>query len=102
MRRAHCSRRHARCALKRCRPPMRSALPPFTDHFAAMAAAYDVVLSDVWGVVHNGVAATPEACDALTRFRKQGGSVVLITNAPRPGELVARSTLDRLGVPRAA
>jgi HAD superfamily hydrolase (TIGR01459 family) len=81
---------------------MPSALPPFTDHFASVAAGYDVLLSDVWGVVHNGVAAAPEACDALTRFREQGGSVVLITNAPRPGEVVARFTLDRLGVPRAA
>jgi HAD superfamily hydrolase (TIGR01459 family) len=78
------------------------ALPPIIGHFAPFAAAYDVVLSDVWGVVHNGVAATPEACDALARFRAMGGTVVLITNAPRPGEVVARFTLDRLGVPRAA
>src|SRR5262249_32623103 len=65
-------------------------------------ADYDVVLCDVWGVVHNGVAATREAGDALRRFRDGGGTVVLITNAPRPGEVVARLTLDRLGVPRAA
>ena len=77
-------------------------LPPFTSHFATLARGYDVALCDVWGVVHNGAAATSEACDALARFRKQGGTVVLITNAPRPGEIVARTTLDRLGVPRAA
>jgi HAD superfamily hydrolase (TIGR01459 family) len=76
--------------------------PPFTRHFAPLAAGYDAVLSDVWGVVHNGVAAAPEACDALTRYRERGGTVVLITNAPRPGDVVARSTLDRLGVPRTA
>src|SRR5712692_10053219 len=70
--------------------------------FATLASGYDVVLCDVWGVVHNGVAATPEACDALARCRGGGGTVVLITNAPRPGEVVARLTLDRLGVPRAA
>src|SRR5712691_4265396 len=70
--------------------------------FATLASGYDVVLCDVWGVVHNGVAATPEACDALARFRGGGGTVVLVTNAPRPGEVVARLTLDRLGVPRAA
>jgi HAD superfamily hydrolase (TIGR01459 family) len=81
---------------------MSPALPPFTRHFAVLAAAYDTVLSDVWGVVHNGIAAAPGACEALARFRRQGGTVVLITNAPRPGEVVARSTLDRLGVPRAA
>ena len=78
------------------------SLPPIIDHFAPLAGGYDVVLSDVWGVVHNGVAATLEACHALERFRANGGTVVLITNAPRPGEVVARTMLDRLGVPRAA
>lgn len=75
--------------------------PPFTSHFAALAGDYDAVLSDVWGVVHNGIAATVEACDALTRFRARGGTVVLITNAPRPGANV-RQILDRLKVPHAA
>jgi HAD superfamily hydrolase (TIGR01459 family) len=78
---------------------MRSPAPAFVDHFSTLAHAYDVVLSDVWGVVHNGVAATPEACDALTRFRAGGGTVVLITNAPRPGAVVTKF-LDRLEVPR--
>src|SRR5262245_9751864 len=77
---------------------MSVALPPFIGHFAPFAAAYDVVLSDVWGVVHNGVAATPESCDALAHFRAGGGTVVLITNAPRPGEFVQRF-IERLGVP---
>jgi HAD superfamily hydrolase (TIGR01459 family) len=81
---------------------MVSPRPPFTRHFAALAPAYDIVLSDVWGVVHNGVEAAPAACDALARFRASGGTVVLITNAPRPGEVVARGILDRLGVPRTA
>lgn len=77
------------------------AAPALTEHFASLAAGYDAVLSDVWGVVHNGVAATGPACDALIRFRKQGGTVVLITNAPRPGEVVTRF-LDKLSVPREA
>jgi HAD superfamily hydrolase (TIGR01459 family) len=81
---------------------MSVALPALASHFAPLAADYDAVLSDVWGVVHNGVAAAPEACAALARFRERGGTVVLITNAPRPGEVVARTTLDRLGVPHAA
>jgi HAD superfamily hydrolase (TIGR01459 family) len=81
---------------------MSVVLPPFIAHFATLAGDYDVALCDVWGVVHNGVVAAPEACDALTRFRERGGTVVLITNAPRPGERVARTILDRLGVPRAA
>ena len=74
--------------------------PPLTAHFAPLATGYDVVLSDVWGVVHNGAVAFAEACDALARFREGGGTVVLITNAPRPGDTVARLTLDPFGVSR--
>jgi HAD superfamily hydrolase (TIGR01459 family) len=75
--------------------------PPFTPHFSTLAGAYDVVLCDVWGVVHNSVVAFGDACTALTRFRAQGGTVVLITNAPRPAEVVM-ALLDGLEVPRAA
>lgn len=71
----------------------------FTDNFSALAPDYDVVLSDVWGVVHNGVAAFPAACEALTRFRDKGGTVVLITNAPRPNGVVA-SQIAQFGAPR--
>jgi HAD superfamily hydrolase (TIGR01459 family) len=67
-------------------------------HFSDLAADYDVVLSDVWGVVHNGVEAFPAACDALIRFRAAGGKVVLITNSPRPTESVIRQ-LGHLRVP---
>jgi HAD superfamily hydrolase (TIGR01459 family) len=77
------------------------ASPAFSERFSALAAGYDAVLSDVWGVIHNGVAAFPEACDALARFRAGGGRVVLITNAPRPGAVVVK-LLDRLAVPREA
>jgi HAD superfamily hydrolase (TIGR01459 family) len=71
--------------------------PTLIEGFSALASDYDAVLCDVWGVVHNGVAATVPAGEALTRFREQGGTVVLISNAPRPGNWVIHS-LDRLGV----
>jgi HAD superfamily hydrolase (TIGR01459 family) len=82
-------------------PGMSGAFPPITTHFAMLAGGYDVVLSDVWGVVHNGLNAFPQACDALARFRANGGQVVLITNAPRPNEAV-RAQIDGFGVPRTA
>jgi HAD superfamily hydrolase (TIGR01459 family) len=78
-----------------------SALPPIVPHFSALADDYDVLLSDVWGVVHNGVRSFPEPCDALMRARARGMTVVLITNAPRPSDVVARQ-LDALRVPREA
>ena len=76
-------------------------MPEIIERFAPLAHDYDVLLCDVWGVVHNGVAAFPEACDALMRFRAGGGTVILITNAPRPAAAVGR-ILDRLAVPREA
>jgi HAD superfamily hydrolase (TIGR01459 family) len=68
---------------------------------SSLAARYDAVLSDVWGVLHNGLAAHPSACDALVKFREEGKHVVLITNAPRPSAPII-AMLDRLGVPREA
>ncbi|MEA2760319.1 MAG: hypothetical protein QOH65_2932 [Methylobacteriaceae bacterium] len=63
-----------------------------------IAARYDVVLCDVWGVVHNGMEHYTEAVGALARFREGGGTVVLITNAPRPASGIRRM-LERLRVP---
>ncbi|KAB2855873.1 MAG: TIGR01459 family HAD-type hydrolase, partial [Bauldia sp.] len=62
---------------------------------------YEAVLSDVWGVVHNGVAAHPTAVAALAAYRAAGGKVVLITNAPRPSSAIV-PFLDQLGVSRDA
>jgi HAD superfamily hydrolase (TIGR01459 family) len=63
-----------------------------------LASSYDTIFCDVWGVVHDGCAAFPDACDALARFRAQGGTVVLLTNAPRPRKPVL-AQLARLGAP---
>jgi HAD superfamily hydrolase (TIGR01459 family) len=78
---------------------MSAALPPLIPHFSTLAPGYDVLLCDVWGVVHNGLAAFAHASDALMRARAQRTTVVFITNAPRPSEVVARQ-LDKLHVPR--
>ena len=47
---------------------------------------YKGILSDVWGVLHNGVAVYPEAAKALAEYRATGGHVVMITNSPRPAQ----------------
>jgi HAD superfamily hydrolase (TIGR01459 family) len=71
------------------------------DRFAPIARNYDVALCDVWGVLHDGVTAHLDAADALTRFRADGGAVVLVSNAPRASEWVVEN-LDEKGVPRSA
>lgn len=72
--------------------------PAMIESLDAVAAPYQTILSDVWGVVHNGVRAFPQATAALSRMRAQGKAVVLITNAPRPHEHVEEQ-LRLLGVP---
>ena len=69
----------------------------FIENLRELVAGVDVVLSDIWGVVHNGLESFPEACEALHSFRNQGGTVILITNAPRPADSVQRQ-LRKLGV----
>ena len=74
---------------------------PVLDSVAALAAGYDAWLCDIWGVMHNGLDAFASAADACARFREAGGTVVLISNAPRPSGPVQRQ-LDRIGVPAGA
>ena len=69
----------------------------FAERLRDFVGDVDVLLSDIWGVVHNGLVAFPEACEALHGFREQGGTVILITNAPRPADSVQRQ-LRKLGV----
>ncbi|HTV33525.1 MAG TPA: TIGR01459 family HAD-type hydrolase [Methylocella sp.] len=68
---------------------------------AEVASQYDALFCDVWGVLHNGQAAFPQAIEALSRFRGQGKTVVLLTNAPVPSRLVEMQ-FGRLGVPAMA
>ena len=79
-------------------------LPHPLPHLAAVAGDYDILLCDVWGVIHNGRESWPDACEALARFNREPGPngprhVVLISNSPRPASDVV-AQLDALGVPR--
>lgn len=73
--------------------------PRILTRLDEVSAAYDALLCDVWGVLHNGVAPFADAVSALQGFRATGGKVVLITNAPRPSAVI-EDQLDGLGVPR--
>src|ERR1700744_2810050 len=69
----------------------------FAERLRDLVGGVDVLLRDIWGVGANGLMSFPEACEALHNFRKQGGTVILITNAPRPADSVQRQ-LRKLGV----
>ena len=79
---------------------------PTLRGLSAVAGRYDLILCDVWGVLHDGTRAHVQAGEALIRFRALSGDgrarrVVLVSNAPRPAAGV-RAILDGFGVPRAA
>ncbi|QGX97398.1 TIGR01459 family HAD-type hydrolase [Roseovarius faecimaris] len=65
---------------------------------ADISSRYDVLLVDLWGCVHNGVRAYPEAVAALQAYRAGGGLSVLLTNSPKPRTGV-EAQLAQFGVP---
>lgn len=74
---------------------VRTTMPEIIVHAGPLLSRYDVLFSDVWGVVHDGKVAFPGANDALTRFRANGGTVILVSNAPMPSDEVARVLDDK-------
>jgi HAD superfamily hydrolase (TIGR01459 family) len=70
---------------------------PLLGSIGELGESYAAWLVDIWGVMHNGVRAFPPAVDATSRFREQGGIVVLLSNSPRPSEGLQRQ-LHSLGV----
>lgn len=66
---------------------------------AQISDRYSAVFCDLWGCLHNGRAPFPSAVAGLRDFRAKGGTVLLLTNSPRPKPSVM-AQLDRIGVPR--
>lgn len=74
---------------------------PIITSVAPLQNGVEAWICDIWGVVHNGVAAFKSAVDACQRFRSGGGVVLLLTNAPRPAGAIYEQ-LEKLSVPRDA
>lgn len=71
------------------------------DQFADISGQYDAAFVDLWGCMHNGIKAMPDAVAAMQKYRAAGGIVILVTNSPRPWDSVARQISD-MGVPEDA
>ena len=59
---------------------------------------YKALFVDLWGCMHNGITAYPEAVAALKEYRTKGGFVALVTNSPKPRAGVAEQ-LTQFNVP---
>jgi HAD superfamily hydrolase (TIGR01459 family) len=60
--------------------------------------AYDGVILDLWGVVHDGNNPYPGVLDALGRLDDAAKPVVLLSNAPRRSDAIA-ARLTEIGIP---
>jgi HAD superfamily hydrolase (TIGR01459 family) len=74
------------------------AAVPILASIAELAATSDAWIVDIWGVMHNGARAYAAAAEAARAFRAAGGTVVLLSNAPRPFPAVVPH-MTSLGVP---
>lgn len=77
-----------------------SDLPLCVQGMADLAERYDALILDLWGVLHDGVQAFPEAVAALEHLKARGTRLVILSNAPRPAAQVAAKMTD-LGIPPA-
>lgn len=85
-------------------PPEKTQIsisPPRPEGLLTLSGGFDAIVCDLWGVVHNGLHALPDAVDCLVALRQKGKFVVLLSNAPRPAKSVA-AQIRKLGVPTSA
>ncbi|PPR24837.1 MAG: hypothetical protein CFH38_00778, partial [Alphaproteobacteria bacterium MarineAlpha10_Bin1] len=72
---------------------------PLIRGLRELSSAYDGFILDIWGVVHQGGDAYPEAVECIRQLRAEGKRVVFLSNAPRRAEKVAQILADK-GIPR--
>ena len=71
--------------------------PAFVSSLSSISARYDSFIVDLWGVLHDGVAAFPAALDALARLKAAGKGVAILSNAPRRAAAVTARNAE-LGI----
>lgn len=59
---------------------------------------FRLILCDLWGCVHNGVAPFPGAVETLRQWKGEGRTIIFLTNAPRPARAVV-GQLEQLAIP---
>jgi len=65
-----------------------------------LAPSLDLIICDLWGVMHNGESPYVAAIDAVLAARRAGIKSVFLSNAPRPRGFV-RAHLVSMGMPEA-
>ena len=67
------------------------------ENLSEISSNYSAMFVDLWGCLHDGYTPFFEATKALTDYRKKGGIVILVTNAPRHRKSVEKQ-IDKIGI----
>ncbi|WP_120495850.1 TIGR01459 family HAD-type hydrolase [Kiloniella sp. EL199] len=71
---------------------------PILKNLSEVADDYDLFIIDLWGVLHNGIIAYPDAIECLNHLRKRKNSqVILLSNAARLSPSIA-AHLAKIGI----
>jgi len=69
----------------------------FLDGISAVAGRYDAFISDIWGVLHDGVRLYPGVRDCLTHLKQYNKKVLLLSNSARLADEI-RDQIAALGL----
>lgn len=70
---------------------------PIRSGLGELAADYDGLILDLWGVIYDGVAPYPGVLDCLANLRRSGKRVILLSNAPRRAAAAA-GRIGKVGI----
>ena len=73
---------------------------PILSGIGGWADRYDAMILDLWGVIHNGLAAYPDVPACLDKLRGAGVQILFLSNAPRRSKEVVKRLIE-LGIPPA-
>jgi HAD superfamily hydrolase (TIGR01459 family) len=63
-----------------------------------IALAYDALILDLWGVLHDGAKPFPGVVDGLTQLKRHGKRIAVLSNAPRRAAHVEKR-MNQIGIP---
>ena len=67
------------------------------NNFSEVFEEYDSIICDIWGVIHNGQELFNTSVDCLYKLKNNGYPIILVSNAPRPGEEITLM-LEKMGL----
>lgn len=67
----------------------------FLSGLSEIISEYDVFIVDLWGVMHDGIDAYPDAMHCMSELRKRNKTVVFLSNAARDSTYIAAHLLKR-------